>query len=71
MARALVKDPDIILADEPTGNLDRENGDVIVERLLAAAAAGKTVIAATHDEHLLERAHHKLEIVDGRGNSAR
>ena len=70
MARALVKDPDIILADEPTGNLDQENGNIIVERLLAAAVAGKTVIAATHDAHLLERAHHKLRIVDGRGNNA-
>ena len=67
MARALVKEPDIILADEPTGNLDRENGDVIVGRLLAAAAAGKTVIAVTHDEHLLGSAHHKLCIVDGKG----
>ncbi len=66
MARALVKDPDIILADEPTGNLDRENGEIIVERLLAAAAAGKTVIAATHDIHLLERAQHRLHLVDGR-----
>jgi putative ABC transport system ATP-binding protein len=68
LARALVKDPDIILADEPTGNLDRENGDIVVQRLLAAAAAGKTVIAATHDARLLERAHHKLRIVDGRGD---
>lgn len=70
MARALVKDPDIILADEPTGNLDQENGDIVVARLLAAAAAGKTVIAATHDIRLLERAQHKLRIVDGRGNDA-
>jgi len=70
MARALVKDPDIILADEPTGNLDQENGDIVVERLLAAAAAGKTVIAATHDVHLLERAHHKLRIADGKGYDA-
>jgi putative ABC transport system ATP-binding protein len=68
MARALVKDPDIILADEPTGNLDRESGDIIVERLVAAAAAGKTVIAATHDVHLLERAGHRLHLVDGQGD---
>lgn len=68
LARALVKDPDIILADEPTGNLDRENGDIVVQRLLAAAAAGKTVIAATHDARLLERAHQKLRLVDGRGD---
>jgi len=61
-----VKDPDIILADEPTGNLDRKNGEIIVNRLLAAAAAGKTVIAATHDARLLDQSHHKLHIVDGR-----
>jgi len=66
MARALVKDPDILLADEPTGNLDRENAEIIVERLLGAAATGKTVIAATHDLHLLERAEHKLHLIDGR-----
>jgi putative ABC transport system ATP-binding protein len=69
MARALVKAPDIILADEPTGNLDQENGDIIVERLLAAAADGKTVIAVTHDARLLDRAHHKLHIVDGKVNN--
>jgi len=67
LGRALVKNPEIILADEPTGNLDRENGDIVVARLLAAAADGKTVIAATHDPSLLERARHRLQIVDGRG----
>ena len=71
MARALVKDPDLVLADEPTGNLDRENGNIIVERLMATAAAGKTVIAVTHDEHLLERAHHRLHIVDGRRSGSK
>ena len=71
MARALVKDPYIILADEPTGNLDRENGNIVVERLLAAAAAGKTVIAATHDTGLLEKAEYRLRLVDGCGAGTR
>jgi len=70
MARALVKEPEIILADEPTGNLDRENGDIIIESLLAAAKAGKTVIAATHDERLMERAHYKLRLDTGKGFSS-
>ncbi len=58
-------------SDEPTGNLDPGNADIIVERVLAAAAAGQTVIAATHDERLMERAHHKLRLGEEVGNRVR
>jgi ABC-type lipoprotein export system ATPase subunit len=65
MARALAGVPELILADEPTGNLDRQNAGLILRELEAAAAAGKTVIAVTHDARLLERATHKLQLDAG------
>ena len=65
MAKALVNNPDIILADEPTGNLDSENGDIVVEQLRSVAGNGKIVIAVTHDLSLLDCADNKIKIVDG------
>jgi len=53
LARALAGDPEILLADEPTSNLDPESGQVVAEILREAAAAGKTVLLATHDRELL------------------
>lgn len=49
MARSLINDPAIILADEPTGNLDRDNAKIILGLLRSAADAGRTVVVATHD----------------------
>lgn len=49
IARALINDPKIILADEPTGNLDSETGKTIVELLIKLAEKGKTLIIVTHD----------------------
>ncbi len=54
IARALLNNPDLILADEPTGNLDPETGARIVEHLHDIAAAGTAVIMATHNMQLLE-----------------
>lgn len=54
IARALLNDPDLILADEPTGNLDPETGSRIVEHLHNIAASGTAVIMATHNMQLLE-----------------
>jgi len=60
IARALVTDPFILLADEPTGNLDPERSQGIMELLLKANARGTTVIVATHDPALIERYKHRV-----------
>ena len=64
VARAMVNDPDIILADEPTGNLDPANSDMVAELLYAGAEKwGKTLIVVTHDKTVAYRAklHYALE----------
>lgn len=55
VCRALLNDPDIILADEPTGNLDRGNTDLVIGALADAADEGRVVVIATHDPYVLER----------------
>jgi cell division transport system ATP-binding protein len=55
IARALLNDPEIILADEPTGNLDPETSDDIMNILMAISASGRAVIMATHNYNLLNR----------------
>ncbi len=66
IARALVNDPEIIFADEPTGNLDSNTGDAIVDLLLnLARERGKTLLVVTHDVQLAARGHRTLHIVDG------
>ena len=65
-ARALANDPPLLLADEPTGNLDTETGLAIVGILEKIMAEGKTVIVATHDEKLLKLASRSLRLKDGR-----
>lgn len=62
MCRALLNDPSIILADEPTGNLDAVNGLIVVSLLEDAAASGKTVVLATHDLTLADAAHQVIEV---------
>lgn len=52
-ARALIHDPEFIVADEPTGNLDRENTQIVADILIEANKAGNTVFLITHDIHLL------------------
>ncbi len=53
-ARALVNDPNLLLADEPTGNLDEESARRILDLMVRANGGGTTVIVATHDPHLLQ-----------------
>ncbi|MEP6937902.1 MAG: ABC transporter ATP-binding protein [Chthoniobacterales bacterium] len=66
IARALTNDPDIIFADEPTGNLDSKTGDAIMDLLLnVAGARKKTLLVVTHDHRLAERGDRRLQIVDG------
>ena len=72
LARALINSPEIILADEPTGNLDSRTGDEIIELLCALRLERQsTMIIATHDAKVAARAPKVLELVDGRIVEAR
>lgn len=66
IARALAADPPVLLADEPTANLDTENKGRVVDLLVEANRLGKTVLYATHDPGLASRAGRIVEIRDGR-----
>ncbi len=67
IARALVTDPTLLLADEPTGNLDPDLALDIMDIIADAHARGTTVVVATHDPSLLDRyRHRRIELVDGR-----
>jgi putative ABC transport system ATP-binding protein len=66
IARAIVTDPSLILADEPTGDLDRKTGDEILGLLVALnREQGKTVVMVTHDPHAATRARRTLYMADG------
>ncbi|MBN2401392.1 MAG: ABC transporter ATP-binding protein [Spirochaetes bacterium] len=66
VARALVGDPDIILADEPTGNLDSINSKVLMDTLLELVhETNNTIIIVTHDKTLAERTNRTITLVDG------
>ncbi|HEY7810275.1 MAG TPA: ABC transporter ATP-binding protein [Allosphingosinicella sp.] len=66
IARALAPEPDLILADEPTGNLDSANGAAVMDLLKGAAAAGTTVIMVTHSALHAEAADRTIRMLDGR-----
>jgi putative ABC transport system ATP-binding protein len=66
IARALVTRPDLVLADEPTGNLDSKTGTEILALLDALHGEGKTIIMITHDEVIARRLPRLLRIHDGR-----
>jgi putative ABC transport system ATP-binding protein len=65
IARATVMQPGLLLADEPTGNLDRSSGKEVVEILEALHEQGMTLIVVTHDPQLGGRAHRRVRLVDG------
>jgi lipoprotein-releasing system ATP-binding protein len=67
IARALVNRPDLLLADEPTGNLDSKASESILDLLWQMrAATGTTMVMVTHDEHIAKRGERVLEIRDGK-----
>ena len=73
IARAIVNDPSILLADEPTGNLDSQSGGDILEIFGDLHSQGNTVIMVTHDQAIASRAQRIIKIIDGKivdGNSA-
>lgn len=64
LARALVNDPKILLADEPTGNLDEENKEQILSIFREANIRGTTVVVATHDRRVIENSHRRVIVLD-------
>ena len=66
IARALVNKPSIILADEPTGNLDSKSGEEILKFLDKLHKAGNTLIIVTHEKSVAKRAKRRIEIFDGK-----
>ena len=65
IARALANDPEILLADEPTGNLDSATGDQILDLLVDLNRQGKTIIMVTHETNIAAYAHNRLFMRDG------
>jgi len=66
IARALVNNPSLILADEPTGNLDTSSGAAVMQLLSDLHNAGRTVLVVTHDPRMTRFATHKIFLLDGR-----
>lgn len=65
IARALANDPQVIFADEPTGNLDSATGEQILELLIQLNEGGKTIIIVTHEPDIAMHAHSRLHMLDG------
>lgn len=66
IARALANDPDILVADEPTGNLDTHTAEVILELFSALVMEGKTILMVTHERDIETRSHRLISLEDGR-----
>jgi putative ABC transport system ATP-binding protein len=65
IARALANEPDIILADEPTGNLDSKSGGAIVDLFKELWQSGKTIVVITHDKSIAEQTERIVRLKDG------
>ncbi len=66
VARALVGEPKLVLADEPTGNLDRASGDAILELLQDLHREGRTLVMVTHDDEIAAVADRRVQLAEGR-----
>ena len=66
LARALASEPDVILADEPTGNLDSKNGEDVMNLLTELNAKGATIVMVTHSQSHAEYAQRIVNMLDGR-----
>ena len=71
LARALLNQPKLLLADEPTGNLDQESAQAVLESLKEFAQSGGTVLMVTHDERAVCFAQHAVQLDDGRISNQR
>ena len=65
IARALVNNPSLILADEPTGNLDSKTGELVMETFHKLNKEGRTIILITHEKYIADNAKRKIFIRDG------
>jgi ABC-type lipoprotein export system ATPase subunit len=65
IARALINEPDLLLADEPTGNLDSRTGAEVMAALAEVNRQGKTIVMVTHDERVAAYAHRVVRMIDG------
>jgi len=65
IARAVANDPPLLLADEPTGNLDRATGHTVMDMLTELNRVGQTVVVVTHDESIAARARRVVRLLDG------
>jgi putative ABC transport system ATP-binding protein len=65
IARSMINDPQLILADEPTGNLDTASGAGVMQLLAELHRSGRTVIVVTHDARMTQVATHTVQLLDG------
>ena len=65
IARALANEPAVLLADEPTGNLDRKNSEIVADLFAQLAAGGQTLVMVTHDQSFAHKARRIITMEDG------